>query len=223
LGMTPEGEHVRMVEPLEVAQALACGPSLDQLSALDSFALFRDRVRAVAPTWQLTEANTATVSAIIKLTEGIPLSIELAAARAGDFTLEEIRRGITSARSEFLSRTGMALDQRHASIRACIDWTFNLLPPDGQILFSRLAVFAGGFFATDVKAVCQMENASELLAQLKSYSLLSREERLEQSRYQMLGTIRDYAVLKLGAERESFERIHADHFLKVLISAANQF
>jgi predicted ATPase len=175
----------------------------------------------VKPDWDITSESSPLVRDILNLTEGIPLSVELAAAQVGDRSLAEISRAIKN-RLEFLRRQGRALDERHASISACLESSFNLLPADAQSLFPQLAVFQGGFFPEDVEQVCQRKNVAELLIVLKDHSLLSREERLDENLYRMLGTVQDYARSRLGEERAQLERVHAQYFLELLKSADRQ-
>jgi predicted ATPase len=221
LDMSAEGEHEWRVEPMATPQPHH-SDNLEQLAEIESFKLFRQRAGAVKKDWDITSETFPLVKDILNLTEGIPLSVELAAAQIGDRSLIEISRGIKN-RLDFLWRRGRALDQRHASIAACLDWSFNLLPTDAQTLFPQLSVFHGGFFVEDVEQVCQIQNAANLLITLKDRSLLLWEERLDRSRYRMLGTVQDYASSKLGEEKIPLERRHAQYFLEVLKSADRQF
>jgi predicted ATPase len=218
LAMSLEGEHEWPVRPMAIPQSHELLP-LEQLSEIESFKLFRERAIAVQPDWHVTPENLSLAKEILDLTEGIPLSIELAAAQVGDRSLAEIASGIKAARLEFLQREGPLLDERHTSIRACIDWSFNLLPTDAQVLFPKLAVFQGGFFAEDVEQICQIPNGAKLLITLKNQSLLARDEQLAPIRYRMLGTVQDYTNSKLGKDRILYEARHAKYFLDVLKSA----
>jgi len=113
------------------------------------------------------------VADILDLSDGIPLSIELAASWVDRIALAELRDGLKKSRSQYLKRSGSGIDdKRHASIQACIDWSFNLLKKQEKLLFPKLSVFVGGFFAEDVTEVCQVNNASMLLNSLREHSLL---------------------------------------------------
>jgi predicted ATPase len=221
LGMSAEGEHQWPVEAMATPQTRH-SDNLGQLTEIESFKLFRERARAVKLDWDVTPETFLLVKDILNLTEGIPLSIELAAAHVGDRPLAEIRDGIQTVRLEVLKRRGRALDERHASIAACLDWSFNLLSTDAQALFPKLSVFQDGFFVEDVEQVCQIQNAADPLIILKDRSLLLWEERLDRSRYRMLGTVQDYASSKLSEEKIPLARRHAQYFLDVLKSAGRQ-
>src|SRR5262249_8001284 len=152
-----------------------------------SFQLFRTRARNAKPDLDMGDtAAKGNLREVLRLTEGIPLSIELAASRMDEFTLSEIASELEKKRVEFLRRDSPAPDRRHASLAACIEWTLNQLPPIVQELFPRLSVFAGGFFADDAETICEIGNATVHLNVLMKYSLLIREDLLGRSRYRML-------------------------------------
>ncbi len=193
------------------------------LGRLDSFQLFRERARAKRPGWDAGPVEAPLVGEILGLTDGIPLSIELAAARVDRISLPTLRDGLQRNRSEFLKRTGPTIEeQRHASMWACIDWSFKLLSTEEQALFPRLAVFAGGCFAEDVEAICDVQDTPALLDSLFGQSLLAWEESLNRTRYRMLPTVREYAAEKLGSQADPLRRRHAQHFLRVLDRADDQ-
>jgi tetratricopeptide (TPR) repeat protein len=194
-----------------------------QLTELDSFKLFRERAREKKSNWEVGEPDVANVANILEATEGIPLAIELAAARVGDFALGDVARGLAKSRMTFLQRAGPAVEERrHASMNACLDWSFNLLSEAEKALFLRVSIFSGGFFAEDVDQICGSKDAIGLLDSLRAHSLLSWTEAQDRTRYQMLGTARDYAATKLGSEAPELRHRHAAHFLKELQSADRQ-
>lgn len=200
--------------------------TVESLAQLDSFQLFRERARLKKPDWDVSPANAAIVAEILELTDGIPLSIELAAAWVGEKALMELRDGLKKNRSEYLRRSGPGVDEkRHSSIEACIDWSFKLLSPEEQALFLKLSVFVGGFFADDVAQVCQAKKANSLLNLLYGHSLLLWEESLGKTRYKMLPTIQEYADEKLEKRRRQVEELrqrHTQHYLDVLDQADRQ-
>src|SRR5208282_5177453 len=162
---------------------------------LDAFKLFRERARAKKANWEVGDPDAANVAKILESTEGLPLAIELAAARVGDFALGDIARGLAERRMKLLERAGAAVEERrHASMNACLDWSFNLLSEAEKVLFPRLSVFSGGFFAEDVGQICGGKDASGLLDSLRAHSLLSWAEAIDHTRYRMLGTARDFAL-----------------------------
>ncbi len=213
------------VQPMAIT-ANQTGVTAESLAQLDSFKLFRERARLKKPNWDVGSAEAPLVAEILQLTDGLPLSIELAAAWADRIALAELRDGLKKKRSEFLKKSGPGVEEkRHASIQACIDWSFNLLKRQEKLLFPSLSVFVGGFFAEDVAEVCQTPNAPMLLDSLREHSLLMWEESLEKTRYRMLPTTREYAAAKLnkaGNQVEKLKQTHAAHFLRVLARADNQ-
>jgi len=211
-----DGERQIEVPPM-TAPATQPDITPDALGQLESFRLFRERARAKRPGWDAGPAEVPLVGEILGLTDGIPLSIELAAARIDRISLQTLRDGLQRNRSEFLKRTGPTIEeQRHASMWACIDWSFNHLSPEERALFPRLAVFAGGCFAEDVEAVCNVKNALTLLDSLFGQSLLAWEESVGETRYRMLPTVQEYAAEKLAGQADPLRRQHAQHFLRVL-------
>lgn len=137
--------------------------------------------------------------------------------------LAELAEGIEKNRAKYLALAGASVEtQRHASMEACIDWSFNLLSDRERSLFTKLSVFAGGFFADDVGQVCDEKSAAQILDAVNGRSLLAHEERLGKTRYRMLPTVQDYATAKLGDKMQSLRQIHAHHFLAVLEKADAQ-
>ncbi len=213
-----DGEHVH---PAPQMATPAAGDAA-VLAGLDAFMLFGERARARVPGWDArSAAETAAVRDILTLLEGIPLSIELAAAWVGSRTLEEIREGL-SERLRLLRRRAPGQVSRHDSIEASLDYSFSLLAGEARDLLPRLAVFAGGFFAADAAAVCGVAEAAALLIGLHERNWLIRQEILGRSRYSLLATVQQYAADKLPAEAaEPLRQAHASHFWAAL-AAANQ-
>ena len=213
------------VQPMAIT-ANQTGVTAESLAQLDSFRLFRERARLKKPNWGVGSGEVSLVAEILQLTDGLPLSIELAAAWADRIALAELRDGLKNKRSEFLKKSGPGVEEkRHASIQACIDWSFNLLKKQEKLLFPMLSVFVGGFFPEDVTEVCQVNNAPMLLDSLREHSLLMWEESLEKTRYRMLPTTREYAAAKLnnaGNQVEKLKQKHAAHLLGVLARADDQ-
>jgi predicted ATPase/class 3 adenylate cyclase len=193
---------------------------VDQLRCLDSFQLFRDRARLRRPDWDIGAQEAPLVAAIINATDGIPLAIELAAAWVDQVTLDMLKNGLQERQAEYLRRSGPTIEERrHASMRACIDWSYSLLGREEQELFPQLAVFHGGFFAEDVAAVCQVGAAASVLQSLAAQSLIFWQDRRGKTRYGMLPTVRQVALEKLGDKRPALQRRHANHYLSLLALA----
>ena len=170
----PLGLDVEQIYPVSPMGVPVATTDPSSLAGLDAFALFRERARARVYDWDVrSPAEIAAVAEILRLVDGIPLAIELTAARVSSKTLEEIRAGLSS-RLNLLKRRGSGVTTRHQSMRACLDYSFGLLSDDAREVFPKLAVFAGGFFVEDVEAVCGRSEAAELLVSLHERSLLIR-------------------------------------------------
>jgi predicted ATPase/class 3 adenylate cyclase len=215
-----DGEQLYRAPPMGVPIAAV---DASALAGVDAFALFRERARAKIFNWEVsTPADVAAVAEILRLVDGIPLGIELAAAWVGSRTLSEITTGLGN-RLNLLKSRGLGATSRHQSMRACLDYSFDLLSDDAREILPKLAVFAGGFFTGDVEAVCSASNAGELLVSLHEGSLLVRQEVLDRSRYSMLATVQEYAADKLPETVASeLKRAHARYFLGVLHAADQQ-
>ena len=205
-----QGEHVFAVPPLEIPRE---GIRFDELAQNDSVAVFLARARAVDRSSELTERNAPFVAEICRLLDGIPLALELAAARTRVLTPEQIVSRIARP-LELLTGGARDLPVRHQTLRATIDWSYELLTPAQQTLFGRLSVFAGGCSLEAVETVCAPDLDS--LSALLDHSLLRREQGPGgEPRFRMLATIRDYAAERLAAsDRAPLRKRHADHFLE---------
>lgn len=211
-------EHEYPVPPLALPP-LTLVPDLDALSQTDSAALFVARAQAARPDFVLTSENASYVAAICHRLDGLPLALELAAARIRVLPPQALL-GRLSHRFDIL--TGGARDRptRQQTLRKAIDWSYSLLSPDEQALFARLSVFAGGWTLEAAEAVCYVEKmpATDVLDGLASQveQSLVRQEGMSESRFGMLETIREYAAQKLEecGEVEEIRRRHALHFLE---------
>jgi predicted ATPase len=202
------------------------------LSASESVRLFVERARAVCPDFELTDHNTAVVAQICQQLDGIPLAIELAAARSSLLSVEQIAARL-SDRFHLLTGGSRAALPRHKTLRASIDWSYGLLTEAEQTMLRRLSVFAGGWTLEAAEAVvCDEESAMSLrtplriprnnvldvLTQLINKSLVIVERRSAmQARYRLLETIRQYAYDKLleCGEVEQIRDQHLKCFLRL--------
>jgi predicted ATPase len=162
--------------------------------------LFGDRARSQQPDFELEQQDAEVLAELLERLEGIPLAIELAAARLRTLTLDEVLQGL-SDRYEVLTGGSRMLQKRQQTLRALVDWSYDLLDPADRVLFARLAVFAGGFDGPAVHAICGDEYVPEdevddRLASLVQKSLVVP---LPEGRFRMLDTLRDYAREKLQA------------------------
>jgi predicted ATPase/class 3 adenylate cyclase len=187
---------------------------LQRLSACDAVRLFMDRGRAIDPAFDLTAENAEAVSQICLRLDGIPLAVELAAARVRSLPPAQIAARLDH-RFRLLTGGSRTALPRHRTLRAAMDWSFDLLPDAERLLLPRLSVFAGSFSLEAAEAVTGggpvvPEGMLDLLERLIDRSLLMPEAASSEARYRMLETIRDYAQERL-AEAEEAPRIHARH------------
>jgi predicted ATPase/class 3 adenylate cyclase/Tfp pilus assembly protein PilF len=202
---------------------------LEELSRTEAVRVFIDRAVMVRPAFKLTKANALAVAQICRRLDGIPLAIELAAARAKGLSVEQIAERLDD-RFSLLSTGSRTALQRHQTLRATIDWSYNLLSEKERILLSRLSVFAGGWMlesATEVCLIVQIEERDilNLLLNLSDKSLVIIEEQQGETRYRFLETIRQYALEKLaesGEERLVRNR-HLDYFIQFAEEAERNY
>jgi predicted ATPase/DNA-binding SARP family transcriptional activator len=188
--------------------------------AAESVRLFVDRARDVAPSFELTPANVAAVARICRRVDGLPLAVELAAARAGVLTPEQIAERLDDRFALLTSNSRSALP-RHRTLRAAVDWSYALLSEAERLLLERLSVFAGGFTLDAAEQVCAggpipASEVLDLLASLTTRSLVVMQEADGRARYRLLETIREYAAARRREHAEdtyTSER-HADYFLR---------
>jgi predicted ATPase len=188
--------------------------NVEPLDSPGAVALFAERARAVSPTFAITPANEETIARVCRRLDGIPLGIELAAAKMrviGPAQLDEK----LDERFRILTTSGHGRLPRQQTLRATIDWSFDLLDDRERGLFRRLAVFSGGCTLQAASAVCGEREPDEwetleYLSSLVEKSLVTVESFGEEQRYGMLNSIREYALERLAQAGES-EEIAARH------------
>jgi predicted ATPase/class 3 adenylate cyclase len=189
--------------------------SPEALSHYEAVRLFLERAADVSPSFSLTQANAGAVAEVCRQLEGIPLAIELAAARLKVLSVEQIAARLSN-RFQLLTGGSRTAAPRHQTLRAALDWGYDLLSEPERALLRQLSVFVGGFWLEAVEAVCG-EEVLDLLSALAEKSLVLVEEQAGAARYRMLETIRQYARERLaedgGAARSTAER-HARYYLK---------
>jgi len=211
------GEQEYPVPPLTLPDLNRAEP-LRNLSEYEAVELFTRRARAVRPDFTLTEDNAPAVAEICVRLDGLPLAIELAAARSAVLSPEMMRRRLES-RLGVLVAGPRDLPARQRTLRGAIDWSYDLLDPPEKILFARLAVFQGGRTVEAVEAVCSHGLTIDVLAGLESLlnkNLLRRIERAhDEPRFVMLEMIHEYAWerLETSGEAGDLRRRHAEYFL----------
>jgi predicted ATPase len=213
------GEHEFPVPALAVPD-LRSMPPVDVVSQYPAVALFVQRGVAVKPDFALNRENASAVIEICARLDGLPLAIELAAARVKVLSPSSMRTRLAS-RLQLLTGGAQDLPQRQQTLRATIDWSYDLLSAAEQKLFRRLSVFVGGCTLEAVEAVCDTKGDLDLdlldgMASMVDKSLMKQAEQANgESRFVMLETIREYAREKLAAsgEEASTKRAHAAYCL----------
>ncbi len=213
------GEYEFPVPPLALPDPQTA-PNLEALQQFPAIALFVQRARAAKPDFALDKQNAAAVTEICARLDGLPLAIELAAARVKVLSPAAMRTRLAS-RLQLLTGGARDLPQRQQTLRDAIDWSYDLLTPAEQRLFRRLAVFVGGCTLESVEAICDAKQDLDLdlldgMTSLVNKSLVQQVEQPNaESRFVMLETIREYAREKLetSSEEVAVRRAHAAYCL----------
>jgi predicted ATPase len=201
-----DGEMAWRVPSLRTAEPNA-DPSVEQLMGYAATQLFVQRVVAASPAFRLTPRNTAAVASICHQLDGIPLALELAAARVKAMRVEQVADRLRD-RFALLTRGSRTALQRHQTLRSLIDWSHGLLSEPERVLLRRLSVFAGSWTLEAAEAVCSgdglaSEDVLDLLTHLVEKSLVTLDDQSTEPRYRMLETIRQYGLEKLIASDEA--------------------
>jgi predicted ATPase/class 3 adenylate cyclase len=208
------GEHEYLVEPLPVPDVRRI--DLDVLNASESVKLFVQRAASVRRDFRLTDENAAAVAEIVRRVDGLPLAIELAAGRVKMLSPHALLDRLEH-RLPLLSGGLRGVPERQRTLRAAIEWSYDLLHLDDRRLFARLAVFRGGWTLESAETVCGPGLGSEVLDGLSSLvekSLVRREETHDgHVRFRMLETIYEYAAQRLheSGDLEEISTRHAHH------------
>src|SRR5207249_4615776 len=214
------GERAWLVPALALPAVEAGKPVTRAVAAAsEAIRLFVERTQAVRPSFELREDNVPAIAHICRRLDGLPLAIELAAARARVLDPQQIAARLDDVFGLLTSGSRTALPH-HRTLRSTIEWSHALLTEQEQILFRRLAVFAGGFTLDAVEAVAEggaisAKDVLDLLSGLVDKSLMLLETEALEARYRMLETVRQYARERLEEAGESAElwRRHAQFFL----------
>jgi predicted ATPase/class 3 adenylate cyclase len=193
-------------------------PTLEQSEAVT---LFVERAIAVGGIAGLTAENTRAVGEICVRLDGLPLALELAAARTKVASPEELLARL-SRRLDVLSGEQTDLPARQQTLRRTIDWSYDLLSPAEQALFAQFAVFAAGATLPTIEAVCDCDDPLGVVGALVDNSLIQRSDRpTEPTRFTMLETVREYALERLvdRDDADSIADCHAAHYVEVAESA----
>jgi len=219
------GEQCYPVLPLPVP---ARGDGLEALSRSTAVRLFVDRAQLHKPSFVLNEREAPVVAELVARLEGIPLALELAAARVRSLSVADINARLKD-RYKLLTGGSQVLQERQQNLRALVDWSYELLKPEEQTVLDRLGVFVDGFDLAAAEAVCggeplAAEDVLDLLGSLVEKSLVMLQERDDGARYLMLETIREYAREKLAQRGDDAAAVavrHCDHYFELAKAARN--
>ena len=198
------GEQVYPVLPLALPSPTA---SVETLSQSEAVQLFMARAQLQKPSFMLTEREAPAVAELVSRVEGIPLALELAAARMRSLSIQEINKRLHN-RFTLLTGGGRVLLERQQTLRALVAWSYDLLADNEKLLFERLGVFVGGFDLPAAEVVCgadplMPEDVLDLVMSLVDKSLVMVRETDGESRYRMLETLRDFGLEALRSAASS--------------------
>ena len=218
-GLNVPGEALMPVPSLRLPDGDKL-PPLDELREYEAISLFVARCAAFQPAFSLTEENAADVVRICRRLDGVPLALELAAARVRVLSVAQVAKRLDD-RFRLLTGGGRNAVARQQTLRGLIDWSYDLLTETERLLLRRLSIFVGGSTLEAAEAVCggegiEREAVLELLAHLVDKSLVVMLDRGGAARYTMLETIREYAREKLvdSGEADAVRRRHFEHFFQ---------
>ena len=192
-------------------------PKRDQVESSEACMLFVERARTARPDFRLSDSNAAAVADVCKLVDGLPLAIELAAARIRLFTPEQLRLRLGTRLGELAGGAGDAPD-RHRTMQATIDWSFQLLTAEEQVFFRDLAVFGGGATFDAIADVVAVDDAADALSALVNHNLVrQQEDERGDVRFDVLHVIREYAVdlFESSPEGDDVRDRHARYYVSL--------
>ncbi len=200
-------------------------PPLERLVENEAIRLFVERASLALPTFRVTDQNVYAVAEVCSRLDGIPLAIELAAARVKALSVERIAARLDD-RFRLLTGGSRAALPRHQTLKGVMDWSYDLLSEKERVLFRRLSVFAGSFSLEAAEAVCSGDELDQpgildVLSHLVDKSLIAAEAPDGEVRYRLLETVRQYARVKLAeaGETANLQRRHRDFFIALASQA----
>lgn len=220
------GETILRVPALTFPMSRHLSPG-EKLEDYESARLLLERAVAVKPDFDFSEVNASAVAQICRRLDGIPLAIELAAARLKVLSIEQIAMRLDD-RFSLLSTGGRVTLPRHQTLRAVMDWSYNLLSEQEQAFLCRLSVFVGGWTLEAAHAICAdivpPAGAIDVIASLLDKSLVETEETGGEARYRMLETMRQYGLERLreAGQLEATRHSHALFFAELAEKAERQ-
>lgn len=219
------GEQTLAVPTLALPDATGPRLSTAALAQCDAVRLFVERAGAILPGFAVTETNRDAVERVCRRLDGIPLGIELAAVRLRALSVQQLLDRLDD-RFQLLTTGARAVLPRHRTLRALVDWSYDLCTEKEQLLWARVSVFAGSLDLEAAEAVCggdgiRREEVLDLVAGLVDKSVLIREEHAEAVRYRMLDTLRYYGRERLAAAGEEPLRLchHRDYYQRLAATA----
>lgn len=220
-----EGETVWTVPPLDPpAPGLSASEALEN----DAVRLFVDRARTSRRSFELTDGSTAAVSAVCRALDGLPLAIELAAARVASISVDDLAARMSN-RLRILDGGGRDALPHHRTLRAALDWSHDLLSMDEQAILRRLSVFAGGFSFEAAERICAGAPVDELavfdvLRRLVDKSLVATDEQSGEIRLRLLETVQAYAreQLFVSGEEAQFLYRHSRWCIDLAVQAHSE-
>jgi predicted ATPase len=222
IALNLHGEREFPVPPLELPQT-DNELIVESLIGNESVLLFVDRAQAVNPNFALTDDNASAVAEICRRLDGLPLALELAAARIKFLQPQAILARLDD-RLKLLTGGARDLPFRHQTLRNTLEWSYSLLIDDEKTLYARLGVFVGGFTLKAAEAICNVENRFDILEGLMSLinNSLLRQENITngEARYGMLETIRAYALERLAdsGEMEDIRAHHTQYYGNIILN-----
>lgn len=208
------GEQEYPVPPLEVPSRQM---DIEDIALIECVQLFVTLAQAANPRFELDDQNTLAVAEICRRLDGLPLAIEIAAARSRMLSPQAMLRRLDDS-LKLLIGGPKDLPARQQTLRGAIDWSYDLLEDQDRILFARLGIFVGGFTLQAAESVCNQPAALDVLEGVETLlnnSLVKTVSSVGEPRFEMLQTIREYAIEKLGeiGELEDLRRLHAEYYI----------
>lgn len=214
------GEHVYVVPPLSLP--LNVSEAVEQVQQSEAVQLFCQRVMQSDATFGLNSYNSSAIATVCKRLDGIPLALELAAARAVDLGIEEVARRLDQ-RFKLLSKGARGVLARHQTLRSTLDWSYGLLSEPESSVLRRISIFASGFTLPGALAVSGLDDSEvvDCMSGLAARSLVARERDGQETRYRLLETVRLYAREKLFDANETAEtKIRFTDYLRIAFDNA---
>jgi predicted ATPase/DNA-binding winged helix-turn-helix (wHTH) protein len=222
-----EGEYAFRVPPLEVPAKEQT--EADQILSHNAPELFIARANELGSDFPSDNKNLPAIAAICRQLDGIPLAIEFAAARAATLGIEQVAAGLRDRFALLKSARRTALP-RHRTLRATLDWSYELLPDGERLLLQRLAIFSGSFSLAAINAVANRDEVSEAeiaddVANLIAKSLVTSDFTTGGGYYRLLETTRVYALSRLAesGELNEYSRRHAEYYKGLLERIENEW